>query len=123
MNSCIITYLHYREDDSYRIQLQDEKDEFYTLPKSLLEGCGCQKTCSKACSCLKKESRMKKCARITCKKCNCFKREKSGEAENLQLSDQCQCYIDQMSSEEESLDDLSSTESEGELSEIEDFDF
>ena len=66
---------------------------------------------------------MKKCARITCKKCSCFKWEKSGEAENLSLSDQCQNYIDQISSEEESLDDLSSTESEGELSEIEDFDF
>ena len=66
---------------------------------------------------------MKKCAKITCKKCHCFKREKSGEAENLSLSDHCQCYIDHMSSDEESLDDKSSTESEGELSEIEDLDF
>ena len=78
-----------REDGNLKIQLQDDHDDFYTFPKSLLEGCGCKKTCGKACSCLKKESQMKKCSRLVCKKCDCYKREKSGDSENQRLSEQC----------------------------------
>ena len=87
----------------YNIRLQNVKDPYYTLPRSLLEGCSCRKDCKiKKCKCKKDEGRANKCSRLTCKFCPCFKRQKDSDSENLILSDQFQDILNQMSSSDES---------------------
>ena len=44
-------------DGTYSIQLQDESDPYFYLPKHLLLGCQCKNVCSKSCGCTKDQIR------------------------------------------------------------------
>ena len=107
---------------TYNVVLQDENDPMFSESKNLLLGCGCKKTCSKKCACIRDKMRMNKCARSTCKFCPCYKRNLDGEEENLVASDQFQDFLSAISSasESESSGSLSSYSSDSDFdSEVE----
>ena len=66
----------YYLDDDYklRVQIQDIKDIYYSLPRDIIQGCSCKKQCSSNCKCLKSKERANVCSKSTCK-CICFKHE------------------------------------------------
>ena len=62
------------KDSKLRVQIQDTKDIYYSLPRDIIQGCGCKKQCSSNCKCIKSKERGNVCSQSTCK-CICFKHE------------------------------------------------
>ena len=88
------------ENGSYEVLLQDPKDPFYTVAKSIQVSCSCVSDC-RNCKCRKAQEVEGQCSRLTCKRCACFKRIKEGSEENLALSTDYQRYMDGLSDDEE----------------------
>ena len=93
------------EDGKFSVQLQDESDPFYFLPRKLLISCSCKTECRK-CKCKKEEKISGKCSMLTCKNCPCFRRTQETEEEDLALSNQYQQFMDDLSSGSDSEIDL-----------------
>ena len=70
------------KDGSFTVNLQNDSDPFFYLPKHLLKGCSCRTNClTKKCSRLKDEQ-SKKCSKVTCK-CKCWDKRQSAD-ENME---------------------------------------
>ena len=63
-------YGYTKKQVNFEVQLQNQKDPYYLLPKELFKGCSCKSECGLKCSCMKTDKRGRKCSKITCK-CSC----------------------------------------------------
>ena len=88
-------YGYIREGDSFRAVINDESDDFVSVPKQILKGCYCKSVCENRCQCKRDEGRSGKCSRITCRSCKCFS---DTQEEDIQLSSCYQEFLDNLSS-------------------------
>ena len=88
-------YGYIREGDSFRAVINDESDDFVSVPKQILKGCYCKSVCENRCQCKRDEGRLGKCSRITCRSCKCFS---DTQEEDIQLSSCYQEFLDNLSS-------------------------
>ena len=103
------------KDGSFSVNLQDDCDPFYTLPKSLIKGCSCKSSncANRKCSCLK-DTQRKKCSKVTCK-CYCWEPRQSADEnieENMEVDEDDwhfeEVNIDDDDTEEEDNNSISS---------------
>ena len=86
--------------NNFLIQLQDNSDPYYDLPKQLLTMCQCKGICKGRCKCKKNEKISGKCSMLTCKTCACFRTVAETEGDDP-LVDEYQEYVDQDDSDKD----------------------